>query len=100
MNHEAVRDSWNAYWVYYRLRVHKVSEQGFLVAGTTERETLLLVYEISRVENAEKCLNPFRRVKFSWRVVPHNEVPEKTSPNWTGINWNALWDLPSGVVAN
>jgi hypothetical protein len=91
MNREAVRNSWNAYWVNYRLQVHNVPEQPFMVVGKTKRDALVLLYEISCVEDAEKCPNPFWRVKFSLHVAPHVEVPALSSRDWRGINWGELW---------
>lgn len=85
LNNTAEKHSHNAYLVANQLLKNGVSEQHFLVAGRTEREVLLLVYHISCVENANKCLNPFWKVNFSWRVIPGDEVPEPSSRNWTGI---------------
>ncbi|KAL1872658.1 hypothetical protein Daus18300_004204 [Diaporthe australafricana] len=94
MNHEAVRDCWNAYWVANRLFMNGVREQHFLVAGTTERRAMLLVCDISRAEDAEKCLHPFWRAEFSWRVVPRDQVPMVPRRSWTKINWGPIWEPP------
>ncbi|ROW03871.1 hypothetical protein VPNG_07302 [Cytospora leucostoma] len=42
MNHEAVKDGWNAYWVANRLMINRVSEKHFFIGGTSGEDVLLL----------------------------------------------------------
>lgn len=94
MNHEAVRDSWNAYWVANRLVSNGVPEQQFLVAGTSGQDVLLLVCALQSVEDATMSLNPFWRAEFSWKAVPKDQVPEASNQGWTKINWGSIWNPP------
>lgn len=94
MNHEAVRDSWNAYWVANRLVSNGVPEQHFLVAGTSGRDALLLVSTMRPVEDAGKCVNSFWRVELSWSVVPRHQVPKESNQGWKKINWGPIWNPP------
>lgn len=94
MNHEAVRDSWNAYWVANRLVSNGIAEQHFLVAGTSRRDVLLLTCELRSVEDAAVSLNPFWRAEFAWRVVPKDQVPEASNQGWMDINWGSIWNPP------
>lgn len=98
MNHEAVNDSWNAYWVANRLVGTRIPEQHFLVAATSEGYALLLVSTIRSVEDAEKCVNPFWRVEISWSVVPRHQVPNASNQGWKGINWGPIWSSPWDVT--
>lgn len=83
LNEEA--RSWDGYNVAHSLLGMGLSEQHFVVAGRTEREAVLLVYDISREENVNKCLNPFWRVTFSWRVVPIHQALGIPNQNPTGL---------------
>lgn len=98
MNHEAVRDCWNAYWVAKRLVSNGVREQHFLLAGTSGGDALLLYCEVSRAEDEKKCLHPFWRAKFSWRVVPTDQVPMASGQSWTKIDWGPIWEPPWDAV--
>ncbi|ROV89112.1 hypothetical protein VMCG_09862 [Cytospora schulzeri] len=97
MNHEAVNDSWNAYWVANRLVSNGVPEQHSLVAGTSGKDALLLVSTIRSVEDAEKCVNPLWRVEFSWNVVPRHQVSKASNRGWKEINWGPIWRPPWDV---
>lgn len=95
LNREMVEKSLDASSVANGLLNHGVPEQPFLEVGRTEQEVLLITYDVSRVEkeNANKCMNNFWRVNFSWRVVPNDQVPETKNRNWTGIREGpSLWD--------
>ncbi|KAI7773178.1 hypothetical protein LA080_011633 [Diaporthe eres] len=94
MNHEAVRDSWNAYWVANRLVSNGIPEQRLLVAGTSGQDVLLLVCALQWVEDAAISLNPFWRAEFSWKVVPKDQVPEASTQGWRKINWGSIWNPP------
>lgn len=85
INNDAVRHCWNACRLTNRLRSNSVSEQDFSVAGETETTALLLEYAISCVEDPKKCLNPFWRVAFSWRVVPKDQKPIASTRNWADV---------------
>lgn len=85
MNEDAVTSSWDGYGVANSLLGMGFSEQHFFVAARTEREATLLVYEISCEENANKGLNPFWRVTFSWRIVPIHQVLGIPTQNLTGL---------------
>lgn len=94
MNHEAVRDSWNAYWVANRLVSNGVAEQHCLVAATSGQKALLLVCTMHSVEDREISINPFWRAEFSWSVVRKDQVPEASNQSWTGINWGPTFNPP------
>lgn len=94
MNQEAVRDSWNAYWVANRLVSNGIPEQNCFVAGTSGKDVLLLVCALQSVEDAAISLNPFWRAEFSWKVVPKDQVPEASNQGWKKINWGSIWAPP------
>lgn len=98
MNHEAVRDSWNAYWVANRLVSNGVAEQHCLVAATSGQNVLLLVCAMRSVEDREVSINPFWRAEFSWRVVHKDQIPEASNQRWTGINWGPTFNPPWDVM--
>lgn len=76
MNEEAVRDSWDAYWVKNRLRMHDFGHTEALEAGTskTGSHKLFLTFTVQRVEDENICTRPFWRVSFDWRVVPEDQA--------------------------
>ncbi|POS77363.1 hypothetical protein DHEL01_v204242 [Diaporthe helianthi] len=98
INNDAVRNCWNAYRHSNRLLSSSVSEQHFSVAGETGETALLLEYDISCVEDAKKCLYPFWRVTFSWRVVPMDQIPSASSRNWADVKGYSSTDQPVDVV--
>ncbi|KAG8169834.1 hypothetical protein KVR01_000579 [Diaporthe batatas] len=98
INNDAVRHCWNAYRLSNRLSSNSVSEQPFAVAGETEEAALLLEYDISCVEDATKCLNPFWRVTFSWRQVHRGQIPMASNRNWADIKGHSFIDHPVDVV--
>lgn len=102
MNDEAVRDSWNAYWVANRLVTNGVREQSSLVAGTFEDNTLLLTSVLHLVEDPQVCMRPFWRITFGWSIVPTSQVPPASDTHraWTGIGWGPIWNAPWEIEDN
>lgn len=100
LNREMVEKSLDASLVANGLLNHGVSEQSFLEAGKTEQEVLLIAYDVIYVkkENANKCLNSFWRVSFSWQVVRSDQVPDTQGRDWMGIREEpSVWDLSSSL---
>lgn len=100
LNREMVEKSLDSISVADALLNHGVPEQRFLEAGRTEREVLLIGYDVSCVKkgSANKCLNPFWRVSFSWHVVPSDQVPETQDQSWKGIcESDCIWDPLIGI---
>lgn len=93
MNDEAVRDSWNAYWVGYRLQSNEVPEQSYVVAGTSAEKTLLITSTVHLVEG-ETGERHFWRVSFDWQVVHRNTLTERPNRAWKNINWGPMWLAP------
>lgn len=93
MNHEAVKDSWNAYWVANRLVMNGVREESSLVAGTFEENTVFLKSTVQLVEDPQVCMRPFWRITFDWSVVPATQVSQALSEDrgWKGIDWGLVW---------
>lgn len=94
MNHEAVNDSWNAYWVANRLVSNGIPEQHHLVAGTSGDDVLLLMCAVRSAEDVGISLNAFWRAEFSFMVVPKDQVPEASNKGWTEIDWGSIWNPP------
>lgn len=94
MNHEAVRDSWNAYWVANRLVSNGIPEKHFLVAGTSGDDVLLLMCAVRSAEDVGISSNAFWRAEFSFMVVPKDQVPEASNQGWTDIDWGSIWNPP------
>lgn len=93
MNDEAVRDSWNAYWVGNRLQSNGVPEQSYVVAGTSAEKALLITSTVHQVEG-EIGERHFWRVSFDWRVVHRDTLTERSNRGWKNINWGPMWLAP------
>lgn len=75
MNQDAVKERWDAYWVYNRLRQHMVPEKSVLVAATHGDRTLVLTSSVDLIEDNKVSENPFWRINFEWTMLVSGESP-------------------------
>lgn len=89
MNQDAVKERWDAYWVYNRLRQHMVPEQSVLVAATHGDKTLVLISSVDLIEDNNVSENLFWQLNFEWRTVLSGESPV-VDHGWKRMNWSGF----------
>lgn len=86
MNQDAVKERWDAYWVYNRLRQHMVPEQSVLVVATHGDRTLVLTSSVDLVEDTNVSKDPFWRINFGWKTMLSGESSAKDH-GWKRMTW-------------